>query len=243
MSGAFQNNMRNLFILLWDEFKGYTKSKAIFVVWIGMPAIVVLMHFLTPAQSDLPVTMFTGLLIAIVGGVLASVILGTTMTNEITKSVYTLFLIRPVKRWQIIVSKYIAMIITLIIASFLSFAIGILIDSIKFSDEISTIPDFLLKNIINTSIADLFIAISAMSVACVIGLFIGMIARSVAVSAILSFYLGQQISTLALLPRLLEQTGALAANINPLYLALGVGFAATVVFLALGIFIFYKKQF
>jgi len=243
MSGVFQNNVRNLFLLLWDEFKGYTKSKAIIVMWVGMPLIIILMHFLTPTQSEFPVTAFSGVLIAVIGGVLASVILGTTMTNEITKNVYALFLIRPVKRWQIILSKYLAMILTLIIASFLSFGIGLIIDSIKFTEEEITILFGGFPNLINLALEDLLIAISAMSVACVIGLFIGMIAKSVAVSAILSFYLGQQISTLALFPRLLEATSSLPENLNPLYLALSIGSAATVVILTLAIFIFHRKQF
>ena len=243
MSFDFKTDMRNLFLLLWDEFKGYAKSKSIIVLWIGMPLVIILMHFLTPAQSEAPVTMFSGLLIASLGGVLASVILGTTMTNEITNNVYALFLIRPVKRWQLVLSKYIAMILTLIIASFLSFTIGIIIDSIKFSEEISMIPDYFIDNILRTSFGDLFIAICAMSVACVIGLFIGMLAKSVTVSAILSFYLGQQISTLALLPRLLETAGAWSLSIAPLYLALAVGVGATILFLTLAMVIFQRKQF
>ena len=82
-------------------------------------------------------TRYTGLVLAITGGVLASVTLGTTMTNEITKNVYALFLIRPVKRWQIVLSKYLAMMFSLLIAALLTFALGITIDSINFAEEIN----------------------------------------------------------------------------------------------------------
>ncbi|TFG09918.1 hypothetical protein EU534_01600 [Candidatus Heimdallarchaeota archaeon] len=236
MSFNFKTDMRNLFLLLWDEFKGFAKSKTIIAMWVGMPVIILLIHFLTPEQSDLPITLFSGILIASIGGVLASVILGTTMTNEITKNVYALFLIRPVKRWQIILSKYIAIMLSLIIASFLSFTVGIVVDSIQFSEEISQFPEFF-NNIIELSFENLLISLSAMSIACTIGLVIGILANSVALSAILSFYIGQQLSVIAILP------GVFLEQIDPLYFSLGVGFAATVIFLALGMFLFHRKQF
>ncbi|MHA1199231.1 MAG: ABC transporter permease [Candidatus Heimdallarchaeaceae archaeon] len=236
MSGNFQNSMKSLFLLLWDEFKGYTKSKTIIALWIGMPLVVIIIHLLTPNQSDFPITIVSGFLIMNIGGLLAAVILSSTMTNEITKNVYAMFLIRPVKRWHIIISKYIAFMISLTIASLLSFAVGIIMDLIQFSDEISTLPEFF-KLIMNMSFENLLISLSAMSIACAAGLLIGMLVKSVAMSVILSIYLGQQMSQLAVLP------GFFLENIDPLYFSLGIGFAATVVILALGIFIFKRKQF
>jgi len=236
MSGNFQNSMKSLFLLLWDEFKGYTKSKTIIALWIGMPLVVIIIHLLTPNQSDFPITIVSGFLIMNIGGLLAAVILSSTMTNEITKNVYAMFLIRPVKRWHIIISKYIAFMISLAIASLLSFAAGIIMDLIQFSDEISTLPEFF-KLIMNMSFENLLISLSAMSIACAAGLLIGMLVKSVAMSVILSIYLGQQMSQLAVLP------GFFLENIDPLYFSLGIGFAATVVILALGIFIFKRKQF
>ena len=243
MSNAFSDSIKTLFLLLWDEFKGYAKSKTIIALWIGVPILVIVIHFLTPLQRELPVTRYTGLVLAITGGVLASVTLGTTMTNEITKNVYALFLIRPVKRWQIVLSKYLAMMFSLLIAALLTFALGITIDSINFAEEIAATPDFILNDILSVALEDVVISLSAMSVACVIGLFMGMISRSVAMSAILSFYLGQQISGIAIFPRLLQLADPVGFTLNPLHLALGVGSAATVVILSLGIWIFYRKQF
>jgi ABC-type transport system involved in multi-copper enzyme maturation permease subunit len=258
MSNALQSNVRNLSLLLWDEFKGFAKSKTIIAMWVGMPIIVLLIHFLSPSQSELPVTLFSALLIGSIGGVLASVIIGTTMTNEITRNVYALYFIRPVKRWQIILSKYIAIMLSLIIASFLSFGVGIVVDSIQFSIETASHPDFIrsindlltlqfldqtpifrefFADIINLSFENLLISLSAMSIACTIGLVIGILSKSIAMSAILSFYLGQQISVIAVLP------GVLLENIDPLYFSLGVGFAATVILLSLGMLIFRRKQF
>ncbi|MCE7743034.1 MAG: ABC transporter permease subunit [Candidatus Heimdallarchaeota archaeon] len=236
MSGNFQNSMKSLFLLLWDEFKGYAKSKTIIALWIGMPLVVIIIHLLSTNQGDFPITIFSGFLIMNIGGLLAAVILSSTMTNEITKNVYAMFLIRPVKRWHLIISKYLAFMFALTIASFLSFAVGIIMDLIKFSDEISSLPEFF-NQIMKMSFENLLISLAAMSIACAAGLLIGMLVKSVAMSVILSIYLGQQMSQLAVLP------GFFLENIDPLYFSLGIGFAATVVILALGIFIFQRKQF
>ncbi len=236
MSENFQRSMKSLFLLLWDEFKGYAKSKTIIALWVGMPIVVIIIHLLTPDQSDFPITIVSGFLIMNIGGLLAAVILSSTMTNEITKNVYAMFLIRPVKRWHIIMSKYLAFMLSLAIASLLSFAVGIIMDLIQFSDEITAFPDFF-KYIMEMSFENLLISLCAMSIACAAGLLIGMLVKSVAMSVILSIYLGQQVSQLAVLP------GFFLENIDPLYFSLGVGFAATVVILALGMFVFHKKQF
>ncbi len=232
MSGNMKNSMKSLLLLLWDEFKGFAKSKTIIALWVGMPLIIIIMHISDPSQGDFPITLFSGIVIASIGGLLAAVILSSTMTNEITKNVYALFLIRPVKRWHIVISKYIAFMFSLTIASLLSFTAGIIVDLIQ-----STVPSEFFKYILKFSFENLLISLSAMSIACASGLVIGMLVKSVAMSVILSIYLGQQMSVIAIMP------GYFLENIDPLYFSLGVGFAATVVILALGIFIFKKKQF
>lgn len=224
--------MKSLFILLWDEFRGFAKSKTMIAMWIGMPLVVIVMHFLNPVQGDFPMTLFSGIIIASIGGLLAAVILSSTMANEINANVYALFLIRPVKRWQIVIAKYIAFMFSLIIASLLSFTSGIIVDLIR-----SSLPSEILKALIRYSFENLLISLSAMSIACAAGLVIGMLVKSVAMAVILSIYLGQQMSVIAILP------GYFLENVNPLVFSIGVGLAATVIILSLGIFVFTKKQF
>jgi ABC-type transport system involved in multi-copper enzyme maturation permease subunit len=201
-------------------------------MWIGMPLVVIVMHFLNPVQGDFPMTLFSGIIIASIGGLLAAVILSSTMANEINANVYALFLIRPVKRWQIVIAKYIAFMFSLIIASLLSFTSGIIVDLIR-----SSLPSEILKALIRYSFENLLISLSAMSIACAAGLVIGMLVKSVAMAVILSIYLGQQMSVIAILP------GYFLENVNPLVFSIGVGLAATVIILSLGIFVFQKKQF
>ncbi len=224
--------MKSLFILLWDEFRGYVKSKTMIALWVGMPLVVIIMHYLNPVQGDFPMTLFSGIVIASIGGLLAAVILSSTMANEINANVYALFLIRPVKRWHIVIAKYIAFMFSLIIAALLSFTSGIIVDLIQ-----SSLPSEIFKEIIRFSFENLLISLSAMSIACAAGLVIGMLVKSVAMAVILSIYLGQQMSVMAILP------GYFLENVDPLIFSIGVGLAATVIILALGIFVFNKKQF
>lgn len=224
--------MKSLFILLWDEFRGFAKSKTMIALWIGMPLVVIVMHFLNPVQGDFPMTLFSGIIIASIGGLLAAVILSSTMANEINANVYALFLIRPVKRWHIVIAKYFAFMFSLTIASLLSFTSGIIVDLIQ-----SSLPSAIFKEIIRYSFENLLISLSAMSIACAAGLVIGMLVKSVAMAVILSIYLGQQMSVIAILP------GYFLENVDPLIFSIGVGLAATVIILSLGIFVFQKKQF
>jgi len=221
--------LNSLLLLLWDEFKGFAKSKIMIALWIGLPILSIIMHFLQPATGDFPISLLTGIFVASVGGLLAAVILSSTMVNELGANVYDLYLIRPVKRWQIIVSKYIAVMISLIIAVFLSFAAGLIVDSIRGMVPTGIFLRFVLDSII--------MAIASMSIACAAGLFLGLVIKSVALAVILSIYLGQQLSLVAILP------GVLSPSIDPLWFSIGVGIAATVVILAAGIFVYQKKQF
>ncbi|TFF84878.1 hypothetical protein EU523_01020, partial [Candidatus Heimdallarchaeota archaeon] len=121
--------MRNLGILLWDEFRGFIKSKVMIALFVGMPVFAIVMHFIQPDTEGIPITMITSLFVSSIGGLLAAVMLSTTMVNELNNNVYDLFLIRPVKRWHIIIVKYISFFSCLIIASLLSFLVGLAIDA------------------------------------------------------------------------------------------------------------------
>lgn len=222
--------MKNLFILIWDEFKGFVKSKIMIALWVGLPVLSIIMYLLSPEGDIFPVSLFVGLFVASIGGLMAAVMLSSTMVNELNANVYDLFLIRPVKRWQIIIAKYIAVMVSLIIASLLSFTVGIIAESI----QESIFPTGL---IIRMASESLVMSIAAMSIACAAGMFIGMLVKSVALAVILSIYLGQQLSLVAVLP------GVLSPNIDPLWFSLEVGFAVTIIILIAEIFVFHKKQF
>ena len=95
----------SLWLLFKDELRGFYKSKIMVVLWVGMPLMSILMHFIQPDADGMPVSFLTGLLVASIGGLLAAVMLSTTMVNELGANVYELFLVRPVKRAYILLAK------------------------------------------------------------------------------------------------------------------------------------------
>ncbi|MEA2070670.1 MAG: hypothetical protein U9O98_05200 [Asgard group archaeon] len=221
--------MKSLWLLLWDEFVGFIKSKIMIALWIGLPILTVILHLASPNTEGIPLSIFNGLIIASIGGFLAAVMLSTTMVNEINAKVYDLFLIRPVKRWQIIIAKYVAVFLCLTLTSLLSLGFGLFVD-------------YITKSLPSTAyIFDIFesfiISVSAMSISCVLGILIGILIKSVGLAAILSIYFGQQVSLVTLLP-------GIFFNIpHTTLFIVGLSFGITVLVLGIDIIIFNKKQF
>ncbi len=216
-------------ILFWDELQGFVKSKIMFALWIGMPLMVVLMHFIQPDTEGLPLSILTGMLISSIGGALAAVLLSTSIVNECNAKVYDLYLIRPVKRHNILLAKYFAVILNLFIATILSLAIGLLID--KFTIGLPT------EEVLMPTLDSLVMSIAAMSIASAIGILIGILLKSVGLAAILSLYLGQQLSLIVMLP------GVYFESINLMLFSAAVGIPLTIIIIIIEIIIFSKKQF
>jgi ABC-2 type transport system permease protein len=224
--------MKSFGIIFIDELRGFMKSKAMIALWIGMPIVAILMHALIPQMSDFPTSYFSQYVVSVLGGILGVVSLSVTMTNEINNKVYDLFLIRPVKRWHIVISKFLAVFINILIACFISLTLGIIIDLIRF--------DYNLGEFFAAAAKSVTLSAVGVSVCCACGLLIGTLIKSVAVSAIISVYLGQQLSQLIQLPSLI------IFEWNPnliLLLSAVIGLILTVSILFLEIFAFNKKQF
>ncbi|MBD3190808.1 MAG: hypothetical protein GF308_09200 [Candidatus Heimdallarchaeota archaeon] len=221
--------MNSLFILLWDELRGFIKSKVMIALWVGLPLLTIIIHLLRPDTEGIPLSIFTGLFISSISGLLGAIMLSTTLVSELNARVYDLFLIRPVKRWHIIIAKYITVMFCLITAALLSLGTSLVIDHFT----VGVPPKTALLDVLDS----LVMSIAAMSIACVAGILIGILVKSVALAAILSIYLGQQFSTAAILPSIFLE------NIDPLYFSLGLGVGITAIILTIEIIIFQKKQF
>jgi ABC-2 type transport system permease protein len=221
--------MNSLIILLWDEFRGFIKSKIMIALWVGLPILTLLMHFIQPDTEGMPFSLFTGIIVASIGGLLSAVMLSATMVNELDKNVYDLYLIRPVKRWHIIIAKYLAVLVALVFASIISFTIGLAIDSINHN-----IPT---QTAIIEALKSLAISTAAMSISCAAGILIGIIVKNVALSVILSIYFGQQLSVAAMLPAIFIE------SISPVLFSTFVGVGLTAIILIIGAIVFNKKQF
>ena len=204
----------SLSLLIKDEFKGFYKSKVMLVLWIGMPLISLLIHYLQPDTEGIPISIFVGLMVSSLSGTLASVMLSTTIVSEKDRHVYDLFLIRPVKRWNLMFAKLIAVYLCLMIAIFLSVLVGIVLDLINTDIPIETLLDGIWNS--------LAISLSAMAISCSLSILIGVLVNSTMVAVILAIYLGNQLSLIAVLP------GIFFESINTIAYALIIGIIFTI---------------
>ncbi|MBN1801056.1 MAG: ABC-2 transporter permease [Candidatus Lokiarchaeota archaeon] len=116
-------------------------------------------------------------------GALASIMLSTTIVNERTKGVYDLFLIRTVKKYELVLAKYFSVIICLVITILTILIVGMAFDTI-----LGTTLDPL--QVLYDNIESLVISAASLSISCSIGILFGMLLESVAAAAILSYYIG-----------------------------------------------------
>jgi ABC-2 type transport system permease protein len=220
----------NLALLFVDELRGFYKSKVMLFLWVGLPLIAILFRFVQVSTTGqaIPFTVISSLVVSSLAGTLASVMLAVSLINEKNRHVYELFLIRPIKRQDIILSKFFSVYVCVAIASFISVLTGIVTDYITTGSLSAIIFDNLGQS--------LAISLSMVSIACAAGVLIGVAAPTVLVGAILVIYGGNQISVIPLLPTLLNIPDAVLLTVV-------LAVVMTTMLLALAVILFERKQF
>ena len=217
-------------LLFVDELRGFYKSKVMLFLWVGLPIIAILFRFVQVSTTgqEISFTVISTLIVSSLAGTLASVMLAVSIINEKNRHVYELFLIRPLKRRNILFSKYLSVYLCVAIASLISVLVGIVTDLI--------IGGTLSTAVFNGLGQSLAISLSVIAVACAAGVLIGVASPSVLVGAILVIYGGNQTSVIPLLPTILNLPDAALFTI-----ALAVATAAAL--LAGAVVLFERKQF
>jgi ABC-2 type transport system permease protein len=217
-------------LLFVDELRGFYKSKVMIFLWIGLPVIALLFRYISSISSgqSLPFTLISALVVSSIGGTLASVMLTVFLINEKNRHVYDLFLIRPLKRRDIILSKFLSVYVCVAIASLIAVLAGITVDFAS-TGALST-------TILTDAGQSLATSLSMIAVACSAGVIIGVASPSVLVGAILVIYGGNQISVIPLVPTLLNIQNAALFTI-------GLAGAVAAALLGGAILLFEKKQF
>jgi ABC-2 type transport system permease protein len=217
-------------LLFVDELRGFYKSKVMIFLWIGLPLIALLFRFISSGSSGqtIPFTVISALVVSSIGGTLASVMLAVFIINEKNRRVYDLFLIRPLKRRDILLAKFFSVYTCVAIASFLAVFVGIMVDY--------STNGILSGTILTDAGQSLAISLSMIAVACSAGVLIGVAAPSVLVGAILVIYGGNQISVIPLVPTLLNLPNA---SVFTVVLAGAVALGL----LAAAVTLFNRKQF
>ena len=219
----------SLKLLFFDELRGYAKSKVMVVLWVGLPLLAFVIQFINPGDyEEMPVSFLVSLVVSSIGGTLSAIMLSTSIVSEKNRHVYELFLIRPVRRSSLILAKYLAVYLCLVIAVSISLSVGLIIDLIRGD---------LVENFLKITLESLLVGISSMSITCSIGIFFGVLVSSVPVAAILSVYLGSQLSSLILLPTFYIDA------LNPVIFALSLGISLTGIILLVDTVLFNRQQF
>ena len=99
-------------------------------LWVGLPVIALLFRFISAGSSgqELAFTFISSIVVSSIGGTLAAVMLAVFIINEKNRHVYDLFLIRPIKRQELIVAKFLAVYACVAVASAIAVLVGAVTD-------------------------------------------------------------------------------------------------------------------
>lgn len=217
-------------LLFTDELRGFYKSKVMIFLWIGLPIIALLFRFTTAGSTgqELSFTLISSLVVSSIGGTLSAVMLTVFIINEKNRHVYDLFLIRPIKRRDLLIAKFLSIYLCVAVASAIAVLTGVAADFII----TGTVP----PTVLSDAGQSLATTLSMIAVSCGAGVLIGVASPSVLVGAILVIYGGNQISVIPLIPTIL---GLPDATIFMIALAAVIAIAL----LGAAIAAFNQKQF
>lgn len=219
----------SLRLLFVDELRGYAKSKVMIVLWIGLPLLSFLIQFINPGELEgMPISFLVSLVVSSIGGTLSAIMLSTSIVSEKNRHVYELFLIRPVKRSSLILAKFLAVYLCLVVAVAISLSVGLIVDG--FTNKLS-------ENFLSITFEYLIMSFSSMAITCSIGILFGVVVSSVPVAAILSVYLGSQLSSLIILPIFF------LGGLDPVLLSLALGIPISLIVIGIDISLFNRQQF
>lgn len=214
-------------LLFADELRGFYRSKVMLFLWVGLPVMSVVFYLWNPdTGGELPLTALVSLLVVSLSGTLAAVMIVVGIIHERDRHVYDLFVIRPIRRWEILVAKFLAVYLCVVVAAVVALGVGLAVDY-ALND---TPMDLVLEGVADS----LAISLSALLISTAAGVLIGIVSPSILVGAILVIYLGNQIA---------GGVGAAAALMfdNGLYpVAMGAAIAGLLLWLAS--YVFERRQ-
>jgi len=212
-------------LLFVDELRGFYKSKVMLFLWVGMPVLGLLVHLLAQSGQEMPVSVLTAILVSTISGTLASAMLVVSILNERERHVFDLFVVRPVKRRDLLLAKFFAVYLCVVTAAMIAVGVGAAIDYL----EASMPMDVVLKGVAES----LVMSFAMLAVTASAGVLIGIAAPSMLVGVILVIYGGNQMSGVV---------GILGFYIGNDALTIGLGVVIAVMLLAVSIRVFDRKQ-
>ena len=218
----------SLGLLIRDELNGFYRSKVMLFLWVGLPVISIIMFVVQASSNGAPVSLasLAAVVVAAIGGTLSSVMLAVTIINEKERKVYDLFVIRPIHRWEIVISKFVAVVVCVVLAGTIAIVLGVAVDAIR----LGGLPADVVSQILDS----FMITLAMIGVSASTSVLIGIASPSILVGVILVLYGSNQLAAVVILP-------ILVANVSAV-LALVIGVAITAAMLVLASWYFEKKQ-
>lgn len=218
-----------MWILFSDELKGFYKSRMMLVLWIGIPLVVLLFRALQPNTGpEFSFTEMSALLVSSLAGTLGSILLTVKVINEHTGRIYDLFLIRPIKRYQLLLANFLAVYGCIVIAALVAETTGIILDLAVHG----AIP----SEAISRAIDSLIVSMAGTAVACAGGLLMGVVCNSVLVGVVLVIFGTSNLTSLPYLPMMLRW------DVDPTWFAGLISAALTFILVVLSIIAFNRKD-
>lgn len=185
-------------LLLRGELVGFYRSKVMLALWVGLPVLSVALYLLSPDLGGITVAAFTSILVGSLGGTLSSAMLAVSIISERDRHVYDLFLIRPVRRRDLLLAKFLAVSGCVLVAGLLAQGLGTVVDLVR--------PGGAPPLDVTVLASSLIILVSMVVISASAGILIGVVSPSALVAVILVLYGGNQLASAAILPVLLEKT-------------------------------------
>lgn len=188
-------------LLFFGELKGFAKSRVMTVLWLLLPAAATAGYFLLPSgqsidagigSNEMPMTFFMGLMLSSMAGTIAAVMLSVDIVSEKSRKVYELLIVRPVPPASILWAKFFAVFLCVTIACLLSLGLGLIVDLARGVALPPNASQDMLKSMASLT------GVIAMSSA--VGIFFGVLSRSILVAVILVLYVGQNLTIVPMLP-------------------------------------------
>ncbi|HEX7836638.1 MAG TPA: ABC transporter permease [Kofleriaceae bacterium] len=185
-------------ILVRDELIGFARSKVMLVLWVVLPCIALAGFLLLPAgaigggRAHLTATMFMSLVESSIAGTVAALMIAVDIVSERNRNVYTLLVIRPIRREAIVWAKFVAVFGCVAVACIVSLLLGIVVDIARGMPPTAGSLHATGEALVSTA-AVIAVATSA-------GALFGAFAPSILVGVILVLYVGQNAAVLPMLP-------------------------------------------
>lgn len=185
-------------LLVKDELIGFAKSKVMLVLWVVLPALAILGYFVLPSElksgmgERLSATAFMALLESSIAGTVAALMVAVDVVSEKNRKAYDLYVIRPIPRRAIVLSKFVAVFACVTVACLLSLVLGIAVDRIRGEAMSGAMIYDAFKALVSLT------GVIALSSA--VGVFFGVTSKTILVAVILILYVGQNLAIVPMLP-------------------------------------------